>query len=224
MHSARDFSGVLLPLLIAASAGLSCIATVKEVDVWRLRAVWERHGRFHQNDAAGPDVASVRCRAPRPLVPAEPAAPSAHPVPTAAAAGHFGSHFRGRSLGGEASGTSEAAFGMDGRSGHGSRTSEPAHASRHSSPAKGARDGHGRSTESIPYGTGIPGLMHAPSAVGSVAVSQAASTRRNVLEMSAVPRVQQGSPKVHVPYSTSPSDHVHLGDHKCAPSMLSEES
>lgn len=183
-------------------------------------SLWGRRRCVHQHDAVGRDVATVCCRVARPMVPGGSAATSANPVPAAAAAGHFGSHFRGRSLGGEPGGASEASPGVDGWSGHGSRASDPAHASRNSASAQGTRDGHAHSTESMAYGPGMPGLIHAPSAVGSVAVSQAPSTRRNVLEMSAVPRVQQGSPKVHVPYSTSPSDHVHLGDHRCGLSMV----
>lgn len=163
----------------------------------------------------------MRCRAAWPLVAEGAAALGLQSASTPVTAGHFGGHFRGRSLGGgEPSGRSETAFAADGPPG------PPGDSSRHHSGVQYTAVQHSstvqgtplRSSDSVPAApSGAAGLMSAPSGAGSAALSQAPSTRRDVFQMSAVPRVQQGSPKVHVPYSTSPSDHVHLGDHKCGP-------
>ena len=144
-------------------------------------------------------------------------------------AGHFGGHFRGRSLGGEAGGDGLATrpsgvmdINTAARDAFRRNSDSPYASRRGRSPAPTMADALGRTSEGLPHAaSGVVSLAHAPSVAGSVAMSQGPSGRRDVLQMSAVPRVQEGSPKVHVPYSTSPSDHVHLGDHKCAPAPLS---
>eukprot|EP00892_Ulva_mutabilis_P009019 jgi/Ulvmu1/648/UM010_0018.1 len=142
------------------------------------------------------------------------------PEAAPAAASHFGGHFRGRSLGGDTNGDGIANTSQDSHAAASARadeaarrSSDTAYASRSRSPVLHAHDGSVRTAESLPYAVPAGSLTHAPSAVPSAAASHAGVSRRDILGMSAVPRVQEGSPKVHVPYSTSPSDHVHLGDH-----------